>query len=87
MSERPTIPSEIWITVSEAATLLQLKPTTVIRRIQIGKLIGHCNEASGDASASNESYSVLLNALSHGGFQKATAQAPIALAMDMALFV
>ena len=65
MSERPTIPSEIWITVSEAATLLQLKPATVIRRIQSGKLIGHCNEASGDAFASNESYSVLLNALSH----------------------
>lgn len=40
MSQQPTIPSETWITVQEAVGLLQLKPSTIIRRIQEGKLIG-----------------------------------------------
>lgn len=64
MSERPTIPSETWITVQEAARLLQLKPETILRRILDGKLIGRQMEQAPDSyPVSNEDAVVLLNAL------------------------
>jgi len=61
MSPQTTIPSETWITVHEAAALLQLMPATVIRRIQSGKLIGRCNAPM--STNFETDYSVLLNAL------------------------
>ena len=55
--------AETWIGVHETAALLQIKPLTVVRRIQNGKIIGRCDEASAEGSLSPDAYSVLLNGL------------------------